>query len=63
MLDNFKRKFFLKNEIKKIILKSLLKNKTLPQMHRYFALFNYSKIIRTSSQTQHQNRCVKTGRI
>lgn len=62
-MDNYRRKLFLKNEIKKVLLKSIIKNQSLPRTYRYFALFNRSKLIRNSSSTQIQNRCVKTGRI
>nr|APW82417.1 rps14 [Laurentiella strenua] len=63
LMDNLKRKLFLKNEIKKILLKSLIKNKKLPLGHRYLALWHKSKLSRYSSFTQQQNRCVQTGRI
>lgn len=63
MLDNYKRKLFLKNELKKIILNSLIKNSNLPITHRYFALYNKSKLLRNSSINQQKNRCTKTGRI
>lgn len=62
LVDNFKRKLFLKHEIKKIILKSILKNDNLPRTYRYFAFFNKSKLIRQSSISQQKNKCVKTGR-
>jgi len=62
MLDNFRRKLFLKNELKKIILKSIIKNTNLPLSYRYFALYNKSKLMRLSSITQQKNKCVKTGR-
>lgn len=63
MLDNFRRKLFLKNELKKIILKSIIKNTTLPLSYRYFALYNKSKLFRLSSITQQKNKCAKTGRV
>lgn len=63
MLDNFRRKLFLKNELKKVILKSLIKNTKLPLSYRYFALYNKSKLMRLSSVTQQKNKCVETGRI
>jgi len=63
MLDNFRRKLFLKNELKKIILKSLIKNTKLPLSYRYFALYNKSKLMRLSSVTQQKNKCVETGRV
>jgi len=61
-LDNYKRKLFLKNELKKIILTSILLNQKLPQTYKYFALYNRSKLIRISSVVQQKNRCVLTGR-
>lgn len=63
MLDNFRRKLFLKTELKKIILKSIIKNNNLPLSYRYFALYNKSKLLRLSSITQQKNKCVKTGRV
>lgn len=63
VLDNFRRKLFLKTELKKLILKSIIKNTTLPLTYRYFALYNKSKLLRISSITQQKNKCVKTGRI
>ena len=62
-LDNFKRKLFLKNELKKILLKSIIKDSKLPLTYRYFALYNKSKLLRISSITQQKNKCVQTGRI
>ena len=62
MLDNFRRKLFLKHELKKIILKSLINNTFLSNTHRYFALYNKSKILRNSSINQQKTRCIKTGR-
>lgn len=63
MVDNFRRKLFLKNELKKFILKSLIKNNNVPLTYRYFALYNKSKLARASSLTQHKNKCVRTGRV
>jgi small subunit ribosomal protein S14 len=62
-LDNFKRKLFIKNELKRILLKSIFKNTRLPLSYRYFALYNKSKLSRLSSISQQKNRCVETGRI
>ncbi len=62
MLDNFRRKLFLKNEIKKNVLKSLIKNSRLPISYRYLALYNKSKLMRLSSISQQKNKCVRTGR-
>lgn len=62
LTDNLKRKLFIKNELKRFILKSLGLNTTLPLSYRYFAIFNYSKISRWSSIIQQKNKCIKTGR-
>ena len=62
-MDNLKRKLFVKTELKRKLLKSIIKNTQLPNSYRYLALWNYSKISRISSKTVQQNRCVLTGRI
>lgn len=62
-VDIFRRKLFLKNELKKIILKSLIKNKNVPLTYRYYALYNKSKLYRFSSISQQKNKCVETGRV
>lgn len=61
--DNLRRKLFLKNELKRQLLKSFIKNKKIPLAYRYLALWHRSKLPRLSSSTQIQNRCVQTGRI
>ena len=62
-IDNLRRKLFIKNELKKILLKSIIKNSNLPLSYRYFAFYNKSKLIRFSSISQQKNKCVETGRI
>ncbi len=62
-IDNFKRKLFLKNELKKMLLNSIIKNSNVPLAHRYFAFYNKSKLLRFSSLNQQKNKCVETGRI
>ena len=62
-IDIYRRKLFLKNELKKVILKSLLNNTNIPLIYRYLALYNKSKLYRFSSLTQQKNKCVQTGRI
>lgn len=62
-MDILRRKLFLKNELKRLILTSLIRNTKLPLTHRYLALYSKSKLYRSSSKTQQQNRCVSTGRI
>ena len=63
LLDNFRRKLFLKFELRRLILCFISKNTASPQCVRYLSLFYKSKILRLSSKVQHKNRCVKTGRI
>lgn len=61
-MDNLKRQLFLKQEIKKKILDSLIKNSYLPLSYRYLAFYNKVKINRRASINQQINRCVATGR-
>lgn len=63
MIDNLKRKLFLKHELKKIILRSIIKNDLLPRTYKYFALYNKSKLIRRGAISQQRNKCIKTGRM
>lgn len=62
MLDNYKRKLFLKFELKRLLLNSIMKNSNVLWTHRYYALYKKSKLVRLSSIIQHKNRCVRTGR-
>jgi len=60
----FLRKQFLKTEIKKIILKSIINNKNNKPISRANALFFLSKIkINNSISKQKNNICLNTGRI
>jgi len=61
-LDKLKRKFFLKHEMKKFILKSILKNSKLPLTYRYLSFYIKIQTPRWSNFSQITNRCVKTGR-
>lgn len=63
MADNLKRKLFLKSEIKKVILKSILKNKSIPYYLRYSAHFSKVSFARLSSISQKRNRCLRSGRV
>jgi len=63
LLDNYRRKLFLKNEIKNIFFKNIIVNSNLPLTYRYYAMFKRIKTIRFHSSTRVQNRCVITGRI
>jgi len=42
-MDNLKRKLFLKQELKRVILKSIIKNASLPLTYRYFAYYQNLK--------------------
>lgn len=63
LMDNYRRKLFLKTEIKKHLLSSLIKNQNIPITYRYLALWNKSKLSPITSLVKHQNRCTATGRI
>lgn len=62
-LDNYRRKMFLKYELKRLILKSVTKNETIPYSVRYGALFQKNQLIRFSTIGAQRNRCVLTGRV
>jgi hypothetical protein len=57
-----KRNFFLKNEIKKSVLKSLKKNQTIILSRRYLASYYLSKLPRVSTSSIPTNRCLFSGR-
>lgn len=63
LMDNYRRKIFLKTEIKKHLLTGLIKNKNITTVYRYLAYWNKSKLITIGLQTKHNNRCTVTGRI
>lgn len=62
ILDNFRRKLFLKDEFKKKILIGIINNRHISFSYRYLAFWNKTKLTRLSSSTKIQNRCVKSGR-
>jgi hypothetical protein len=62
-LDNYRRKMFLKYELKRLILKSISKNEATPYAVRYQALFYKNQLIRFSTIGSQRNRCVITGRV
>lgn len=61
-VDNFKRKLFLKYELKKILLKSIQFNSRIPMTYRYFSFYQKIKTPRWSTLIQIVNRCSVTGR-
>lgn len=62
LIDNFKRKMFVKTEIKKIILKGVVKNSDITNSLRYFTFYKKNKLTRFSSITRQINRCFISGR-
>jgi ribosomal protein S14 len=61
--DFIKRKKFLKNEIKKIILKSIIQNKNIKPLIRAYIMYKISQIKINSSIAKQNNICVISGRI
>jgi len=61
-MDKLKRHVFLKNEIKRFILKSLIKNGELPLIYRYYMFYTKIKMQRLGTLPQIVNRCSRTGR-
>lgn len=62
LLDNFKRKLFIKYELKRTLLKSLINNTNVPLVYRYYAFFKKINNPRRSVLSQQKNRCVRSGR-
>ena len=61
-VDIYKRKIFLKNEIKKSLLKSIKKNKYLSYMQRNKAAFYLANLPKISTISYVNNRCYLSGR-
>lgn len=62
--DFIKRKNFVKQEIKKMILKSIIQNKNLKPIIRSLAFYKLSRIsLKSSISKQNNNICLLTGRI
>ena len=61
-MEKYKRKCFIKKELKRIILKSIKINKNLPLSRRYLAAYYLVKLPRFSSLGFKNNRCQLTGR-
>ena len=61
-MDKLKRKLFLKYELKRVLLKSLVKNSNLPLTYRYLAFYHKIKLPRWGILPQIVNRCSWTGR-
>lgn len=62
--EYIKKKKFLKNEIKRIILKSIINNQNIKPIIRANANYKLSKFIQNSTIAKQKNNiCLKTGRI
>lgn len=61
-LDYKRRKLFLRHEIKRKALKSILFNQNLDMSLRWWAQLEKSKLPRHSSLSRIHNYCVETGR-
>jgi len=62
-MDNLKRQFFLKNELKRVLLKSIKKSKTVSYSRRYQASYYLTLLPRISTQSMSVKRCVVSGRV
>lgn len=60
--DQKKRNLHFKFEEKTLILKSIIKNKKIPQNVRWNSELELSKFPNSSSKVQQVNRCILTGR-
>jgi len=61
--DKIKRKEYIKKEIKKLVLKSIIQNLNLKPIQRALALRRISQFKKNSFiSRQNNNICVKTGR-
>jgi ribosomal protein S14 len=61
-VDSYKRKIFLKNEIKKKLLKALIKSRYMTYIQRSKASFHITHLPKISSRTFTNNRCFVSGR-
>lgn len=62
LTDILRRKLFLKYELKKIILKSIIKNNEMQNSYKYLSLLFKSHIPRRALIIQQVNKCFLTGR-
>lgn len=62
LLDQHRRIYYVKFELKNKLLKSICINRKLPLSYRYFSLFKKSLLPKTSSIVKQRNRCIVTGR-
>lgn len=61
-LDNLRRKFFIKYELRSRLLNSIKVNSRVPLAQRHYAQFQQNIIPRKAYITKPRNRCVVSGR-
>ena len=62
MLDLFRRKSFVKFELRKTLLKANLKLQSQPLIRKYNLQFKLVTIPHIASRNKLQNRCITSGR-
>ena len=62
MLDLFRRKVYIKFELRKVLLKSNINLKSQPLILKYNTYFRLTNLPRAASLNKLQNRCITSGR-
>jgi len=62
-LDRYKRSAFLRNELKRTLLRSVKRSTVVPYTRRYFAAFQLTNLPKISSSNFSVNRCIVSGRV
>jgi ribosomal protein S14 len=62
-MDKLKRHFFIKNELKRNILKSIKNSKSYSYTKRYQSSYHLTTLPKISSRTKSVNRCAVSGRV
>lgn len=62
LIDKLKRNLYIKYELKRVIIKSIIKTNTISNTYKYYALYEKTKLKRWTTINQQTNRCFKTGR-
>lgn len=63
LLDNYKRNLYIRNKIKRLLLKSFKSTQNTSLSRKYLAYINLIKLPRISSIGSLNNRCTWGGRI
>jgi ribosomal protein S14 len=61
-VDNWKRVYFLKFELYRVLLISIKKNTNIPLIYKQYIFFKLIQLKQHTFLTKHVNRCLKTGR-